>query len=157
SRKHARQESQVAAGPALSKRRVELDLSLEDVKAAFEKATGGASQRYLSREQERLVEAGIAERVGVLGVLTTGRGKSLAFMLPACLKGAFTTLVVVPQVSLKGNLLSKCQDLNIDSRIWEESYERCSNCALLFISAESIETKRFKTFIAHLNSEGRLD
>ena len=49
----------------------------------------------------------------MIGILPIGGGKSLAFMLPAYLRGAFTTIVVVPLVALKQDFMTKCQDLGI--------------------------------------------
>lgn len=50
----------------------------------------------------------------VLGILGTGSGKSLTFLLPAVLSGA-PTFVVVPTTALIDDMLVRCQDLNIAS------------------------------------------
>ena len=48
----------------------------------------------------------------VLGILSTGSGKSLTFLLPAVLSSS-PTFVVVPTKALIDDLLMHCQDLNI--------------------------------------------
>ena len=63
---------------------------------------------YCSREQEKLLDAILSSESQVIGILPTGGGKSLAFMLPVCLRGAFTTIVVVPLVALKQDFVAKC-------------------------------------------------
>ncbi|KAK3754174.1 hypothetical protein QZH41_007956 [Actinostola sp. cb2023] len=50
----------------------------------------------------------------VLGVLGTGSGKSMTFMLPAVLS-SHPTLVVMPTKSLIDDIFVRCQDLNIES------------------------------------------
>ena len=56
----------------------------------------------------------------MLGILGTGSGKSLAFLLPAVLSSTPTFVVptttfVVPTTALIDDMLVRCQDLNIAS------------------------------------------
>jgi superfamily II DNA helicase RecQ len=50
----------------------------------------------------------------VVTVLPTGAGKSLLFMLPYTLPDAQVTILIVPLVSLRGDLLRRMQALRID-------------------------------------------
>ena len=68
----------------------------------------GENSAYYSREQEKLLDAILLGESQVIGILPIGEGKSLAFMLPACLRGAFTTIMMVPLIALKQDFVAKC-------------------------------------------------
>jgi phosphoribosylaminoimidazole (AIR) synthetase len=59
---------------------------------------------------------GAAEQV--VAVLATGSGKSLIFMVGATLRGAGTTIVVVPTVALRDNLVERMQKADITTMVW---------------------------------------
>jgi superfamily II DNA helicase RecQ len=44
----------------------------------------------------------------VLLVMGTGSGKSLVFMVGACVADARTTILVLPMVALRGDMLDRC-------------------------------------------------
>ena len=57
----------------------------------------------------------------VLLVLATGSGKSLAFMLGSSLPDARTTVVVVPLVLLRLDLLRRCREMGLNPIVWRSS------------------------------------
>ena len=63
--------------------------------------------------QRDIIKATLSGK-NVLGILGTGSGKSLTFLLPAVLSSA-PTFVVVPSTALIDGMLVRCQDLNIAS------------------------------------------
>lgn len=56
----------------------------------------------------------ISGRKQVVAVLTTGAGEIPLVMLPCTLPGAQVTMLIVPLVSLRGDLLQRMQALKID-------------------------------------------
>ena len=65
------------------------------------------------RLQRDIIKATLSGK-NVLGILGTGSGKSLTFLLPAVLSSAIT-FVVVPTTALIDDMLACCQDLSIAS------------------------------------------
>lgn len=55
----------------------------------------------------------------VVVVMATGMGKSLLFQLPCCLPGAGTTVLVVPLVALRLDLIYRYRDLGIECQEWQ--------------------------------------
>jgi len=50
--------------------------------------------------------------------MATGEGKSLLFMLPYILPNTGVTILVLPLVSLRGDLLRRVRELGIDHLVW---------------------------------------
>jgi superfamily II DNA helicase RecQ len=50
----------------------------------------------------------------VIIIMVIGEGKSLLFMLPCILLDVKVTILVLPLVSLRGDLLCRVQELRID-------------------------------------------
>ncbi|KUJ24699.1 uncharacterized protein LY89DRAFT_571753, partial [Mollisia scopiformis] len=64
--------------------------------------------------QERAVTTVISWTKQVVVIIATGEGKSLLFMLPCILPDARVTILVLPLVSLRGDLLRRVRELGID-------------------------------------------
>ena len=90
----------------------------------------------------------------MIGILLTRGGKFLAFMLLVCLRGTFTTIMVLLLVALKQDIMRKCQDLGISCSVWEENREEPSQygSSLLFVSAESASSSFFLSFVGQLHA-----
>lgn len=69
--------------------------------------------RWKSAAQERAMAVVTSRAEQVVIVLGTGEGKSLLFMLPCVLPGAGVTVLVLPLVSLRGDLLRRVRELGI--------------------------------------------
>ena len=57
----------------------------------------------------------------MLGIMATGGGKSLTFMLPAFCEremGGGMTVVVVPLIALRQDMMRKCEEVGIGSAEW---------------------------------------
>ncbi|KAL6399580.1 hypothetical protein AUP68_00560 [Ilyonectria robusta] len=92
----------------------------------------------------------------IVVVMGTGTGKSLCFMLPAASCPGGVTVVVVPLVSLQGDMLDRCQKLNISCAEWR-SDRVPGNVSIVFTTPESAMTKRFQDYIESLRVTARLD
>jgi superfamily II DNA helicase RecQ len=99
--------------------------------------------------QEPAIQAIIEGESPVIQVTPTGGGKSLSFMLPAyCVPGG-VTIVIAPLVSLKDDLQRRCEELQIDSTIWESARPN-RVVSIIFVTPESAVSKTFSTFINRL-------
>ena len=77
----------------------------------------------------------------VVVVLPTGGGKSLLFMLPCTLPDAGVTIVVVPHVALRADLMRRVRELRIDHLEWLLGERR--EAALVFVSVEAASSSDF--------------
>jgi superfamily II DNA helicase RecQ len=84
----------------------------------------------------------------VVTVLPTGAGKSLLFMLLCTLPDAQVTILIVPLVSLRGDLLRRMQALKIDHLKWAPRERR--EVALVIVSTEAASTKDFMKYARRL-------
>ncbi|KAK5020796.1 hypothetical protein LTS07_011432 [Exophiala sideris] len=85
-----------------------------DVADALHRLYRDPHARFRSPIQQRMVETVAARFAEVIVVLATGAGKSLTFMVPMFLRQAGTTVVVVPLVALKQDLVRRCWDAGIE-------------------------------------------
>jgi superfamily II DNA helicase RecQ len=94
--------------------------------------------------------------VVVVVVMGTGGGKSLMFMLPAwCGKGGMS-VVVVPLIALREDMMRRCRELGIWCEEWNaRSQPDAAN--IVFVAPESAINEEFRTFLNRVRAVGRLD
>jgi superfamily II DNA helicase RecQ len=63
--------------------------------------------------QKEAIDAIVAGKSLVVAVILTRAGKSLLFMLPAWAEQGGTTVVVVPLITLQGDIMQRCTKLGI--------------------------------------------
>lgn len=97
--------------------------------------------KWKSAEQEQTMTMIMSWTEQVVAVLPTGAGKSLLFMLPCTLPDAGVTILVVPLVSLRADLLRRLRELRIDHIEWLPGETRDSS--LVLVTAEAASTKDF--------------
>ena len=97
----------------------------------------------------------------VLLVLATGSGKSLAFMLGSSLPDARTTVVVVPLVLLRLDLLRRCREMGLNPIVWRSSQDVAAGMegtpTLLFVSVEVAIKYPFRQYARRLYDTGNLE
>jgi superfamily II DNA helicase RecQ len=91
----------------------------------------------------------------VIAILPTGAGKSMLFMLPCTLPDAGITILIVPLVSLRADLLRRIEELKIDHLEWLPGESR--EAALVFVSVEAACTKGFTEYARALVNQQKLD
>lgn len=91
----------------------------------------------------------------VVVILPTGAGKSLLFMLPCTLRDAGITILVVPLVALRGDLLRRLRELEIDYIEWLPAEKR--EPGLVSVTAEAASTRDFLKYSRTLISQQKLD
>ena len=107
-------------------------------------------------KQRQAVEAIMQNKSPVFVVMGTGQGKSLCFMLPAAICAGGITLVVVPLVSLLGDMMVRCEQLGIACAEWKTD-RAPGNVSIVFVTPESALTKRFLDYVEALRVTARLD
>ena len=115
--------------------------SAEALLGGLRKLYGDGNMTWRCPEQEQALTVIMSGREQVVAVLPTGSGKSLLFMLPCTLPGAQVTILIVPLVSLRGDLLRRIQALRIDHLEWTPGERR--EMALVIVSTEAASTKDF--------------
>ncbi|PNP44463.1 hypothetical protein TGAMA5MH_03809 [Trichoderma gamsii] len=97
-----------------------------------------------------------AEQVVV--VLATGSGKTLLFMVGAALEDARTTIVILPTVALRGDMLRRVRKVGIKHSVWlpgSKTTKRASR--LVVVSAEAACIDSFLTYARRLVDQQQLD
>ena len=91
----------------------------------------------------------------VLGVLATNKGKSLCYLLTSSLVTSRITIVVLPLVGLKKDILRRTKDFEIPTSIYETSN---TFATLTLISIETIvDNTTFLGSLTRLIQEGKVD
>ncbi|KAI6854617.1 hypothetical protein KC338_g8146 [Hortaea werneckii] len=91
----------------------------------------------------------------VVCILPTGAGKSLLFMLPCTLPDAGTTVLVVPLIELRGDLMRRMRKLRIEHIEWQPGERR--DAPLVIVSVEAAGSKDFCKYARMLISQQKLD
>ncbi|KYK53950.1 hypothetical protein DCS_05899 [Drechmeria coniospora] len=88
-------------------------------------------------------------------VLGTGSGKSLLFMVGSLVQDAGVTIVVIPQVALRGNVQSRLQEAGIQYHTWYAQSRQTAPVVL--VSAELAYSSAFLDYAHNLVTRQRLD
>ena len=91
----------------------------------------------------------------VVVILPTGAGKSLLFMLPCTLPNAGITILVMPLVALRGDLLRRLREHRIEHIEWLPGEKRESS--LVLVTVEAASTKDFMKYARTLVAQQKLD
>lgn len=106
--------------------------------------------------QKEAIQAIIAGESPVVAVMPTGAGKSLLFMLPAWAEQGGTTIVVVPLIALRGDMMRRCRQLGISCAEWE-GRRPPDAAAVILVTPESAVGEDFMTFLNRLKATRQLD
>ena len=105
--------------------------------------------------QEEIIKDIMSYRPRVLGIMGTGAGKSLTFMLPAFWPGSRTSIVIVPMVALRSDMKRRCDALGIGCVEWDANSPR--EAKIVLVTPESAVTKGFWNFLNRLQLTMSLD
>lgn len=105
--------------------------------------------------QQALLRAILQGRKDIVAILPTGSGKSLAFMLPCKLPDAKITVLVLPLVSLRVDMVRRLRELRIDFSVWSPHSQATSR--LVIVSVEAAITTGFRSYVEHLHNTQELD
>jgi superfamily II DNA helicase RecQ len=110
--------------------------------------------RFKSIEQELLVQAILLKIPYILGVLPTSAGKSLSYLLTSALSISKITIVIIPLVGLKLDIVRRASEFNIPCNIFEET-KSFNNLTL--VSIETITSSKFQELVEDLIKQDKLD
>lgn len=113
-------------------------------------------------QQEAVIQAIVRGVHPILYVEGTGAGKTMAAVLPAYCSTEGISVVVVPLLSLRDDILERCERMQIPAGYWTTSatsaiYSTAQAARLLVVTAESATTKTFQEYMARLVVQGQLD
>jgi superfamily II DNA helicase RecQ len=124
----------------------------------------GSSAAWKTKEQGEAMEMimGMSGRESLIVILPTGGGKSVLFMLPGLIKGAGTSIVVVPFTALMDDLVDRAQKSGVDCIRWKpgsaeggEQHRRMAK--MVVVSADVASTQEFTDYADGLRGRGLLD
>jgi len=110
--------------------------------------------KFRIKEQELLLKAILLKVPYILGILPTSSGKSLTYLLTASLSTSKVTIVIVPLLGLKNDLIKRAQEYNIPCCNYEDN-NKFKNLTL--ISIETIIDPTFNFDLIKLLDEKKLD
>ncbi|KAJ9629274.1 hypothetical protein H2203_001644 [Taxawa tesnikishii (nom. ined.)] len=129
--------------------------SAEALLEGLRKLYGNQRMMWKSREQEQTLTTIMSWTEQVVAILPTGAGKSLSFMLPCTLPDAGITILIVPLVSLRADLLRRIRELNIAHLEWLPGESR--EASLIIVSVEAAATTHFTKYARSLIVQQKLD
>jgi superfamily II DNA/RNA helicase len=138
-----------------SKRR-RVTYSNHNIQQAMQHVLGRPEVAFRSPEQERAMHDVLDGRTPLVVILPTGGGKSLLFMVPACLEAdaGGVTVVVVPLRALVNDLLQRLRKARVDHLEWQS--HQTNAAAVVVVSADVASSSEFMTYMRSLAERGRL-
>ena len=121
---------------------------------AMQQALGRSDVSFKSDEQEQAMFAMVNGQTPLVVVLPTGGGKSLLFMVPACLDNAGVTVVVVPFRALIEDLATRIRARGIDCVEWVNS--ETNPASVMLVSADIAGEAGFLKYAGSLNDKKQL-
>jgi superfamily II DNA helicase RecQ len=125
-----------------------------DTAAQLQRMMGKAAE--FRGVQKEAIDAIVAGKSHVVAVMPTGAGKSMLFMLPAWAEQGGTTVVVVPLIALRGDMMRRCRKLGISCAEWD-SCRPPDAAAVVLVTPESAVGEEFATFLNRLRATRQLD
>ena len=100
-------------------------------------------------------------RPEVIIVMPTNSGKTVLFVVPSLLPQAQVTVVIVPLIALKHDLIRRCTEWNISFGLYEDTWAQPERLhavpSLLLIDVEMVSNPSCIGFLHRLQAEDRLD
>ncbi|KAJ9130107.1 DEAD/DEAH box helicase [Pleurostoma richardsiae] len=91
----------------------------------------------------------------VVAVLATGSGKTLVVMVAAALEGAATTILILPTVALRSDMIGRLNRVRLRHHVWSPGSTR--SAPLVIASAEAACTPGFLGYAHRLADRRQLD
>lgn len=132
-----------------------VDADVRKYLPALRKALRNEDASFKSQLQADVVAAVHEGKDDLLVVMPTGAGKSLCFMLPVIMeKQNKCTVVIVPLVALRDEILLKCRHLGIETATWED--RKRPGVQMYIFSAEYAQMNDFHCLLRNLMASRRL-
>jgi superfamily II DNA helicase RecQ len=98
---------------------------------------------FTSPQQMELVRHVLEGTRNVVGILPTGGGKSMAWLIPAMVSDKIS-IVIVPNHTLLQEHIREAQERKIPTHHWITNDATVGAAKLVFIAMESVTSKRFQ-------------
>jgi superfamily II DNA helicase RecQ len=115
-----------------------------DTAAQLQRMMGKAAE--FRGVQKEAINAIVAGESYVVAVMPTRAGKSMLFMLPAWAEQGGTTVVVVPLIALRGDIMRRCRKLGISCAEWD-SRRPPDAAAVMLVTPKLAVREEFATFL----------
>ena len=102
---------------------------------------------FLSAEQQLIVETALLRQESFVGILPTGGGKSLAYLLPALQNTGRVIFVITPNKMLLRDQLNRAKTLGIDAVQWTANTSLSHRPRLIFLALETAVSKAFEVYV----------
>ncbi|KAF8869304.1 hypothetical protein BD779DRAFT_1739474, partial [Infundibulicybe gibba] len=102
---------------------------------------------FKSIQQQQLVELALQRNDNFLGILPTGGGKSLVYLLPSLHETDMITIVISPNKALLTDQLSKAQEMGVECHHWIVKMGATTiHSGIVFMAMETIISTGFNEF-----------
>jgi superfamily II DNA helicase RecQ len=91
-----------------------------------------------------MVEMAIARQRNFVGILPTGGGKSLVFLLPSLVEERFMTVVLIPNKMLLRDMIRKARAARIECAQWTTNTLGSPKVKVLFVALETATHVKFR-------------
>lgn len=157
---HKRKREEDAIGPmikriAAGRFQPRRPWSASELLAAMQSLLQQPTVTWRSPEQERAMVAIMSRAEQVVAILPTGAGKSMLFLLPCTLPDARITVLIVPLVALRVDLIRRIRALNVSFLEWTSGEHR--EAPLVIVSIEAATSKAFFQYAQGLIAQQKLD
>ena len=122
---------------------------------AGRRLTSRSDFRWRTQYQIQALEAITSGREEVVVIIATGAGKSLLFMIPCLLPAAAVTIVLLPIVSLRVDMIRRLREYRLSYTEWTVGQR--PDCPLVLVSAEAAASSDFLEYMQELVAGDRLD
>jgi len=106
-----------------------------------------ANVAFRTQEQHEMVKLSLSKERSFIGILPTGGGKSLVFLLPAFQEENLYTLVIIPNKALLNDMLRKARDAGIEACQWLANRTEVGDARLIFLALESATSPTFNAYV----------
>jgi superfamily II DNA helicase RecQ len=125
----------------------------DEIRAVMQQVLKRTDVTFRSAEQERALHSVLDRHTPLVVVLPTGGGKSMLFMVAACLDQG-TTVVVVPFRALVNDMLARLKAARIDHLEWRPG--ETNPAAVVVVSADMVSGTGFLVYASGLAERGHL-
>lgn len=154
-RKRSEEESRLTKRIAKGPYRPKKSWPTEALLGGLQRLYKDEEVRWKSAEQQQAMAMIMSWTEQVVAILPTGGGKSILFMLPCTLPDARSTILVLPLVSLRVDLIRRMSELKIDYLVWLPGEQR--EARLIIVTVEAACTKDFLRYAQALIANQKLD
>jgi len=110
---------------------------------------------FTCREQALAMSSIFKRNADLVVVMPTGFGKNLTFLVPLMLEQSMVTVLIVPLVSIKMNVIAACHAFGIQAAVWNEEMNE-DVPRLIIATPETAAKDMFRVHMSQLSIDKRL-